>query len=387
MPTPIWPADVKSALLFATDTSDDTGNYTWTNTGSAPIAAGVGPFITGQDINADIADNLQTIDILAIIPDGTTHGTIYASDNGTEITLQDGLVYINQKYVGQAGGFAVPVGVKFRIQITFDGQFEMVYLNGNFMTEQQYTGYPTGTQRLGNDTAVDNPFGGYIYQLAISVNNYQGVEIFPLGPYSTAATIFNKNRLQSDGAWIILMAITIPGLSEIMRIARNTESIFWGGYTGRLIPFQIDDINENTKGEMPVINIQISNITREIQAYLEQTNGSIDTEITILIVGAKHLDDNVPAWQATYALMQASCDENYITFQCGPKYQVNSRRPIFRNIKYLCPFEYGGTICGAPAATLTAYPTCDKSIIGCQIRANQTRFGGEISIPGDYIGS
>lgn len=387
MPAPIWPGDIKSALRFQTDVTDDTANYTWMNSGYAPVAAGAGPFTGAQNINADIAENLMTVDIWALIPAGVTTGTIYSSDNGTKIYLQDGQLYISQDYVGQAGGITIPNDIKFRIQITFDGEFETVYLNGDMVAEQQYDGYPTGPQRIGNDPAGGDPLAGYIIQFVISVNNYQGAEIFATAPYSSAATIFNKNRLQTDGAMIMLMEITVPGLDETMRIARNTENISWHGYTWQAYPFQIDDINENTKGEMPVINIQVSNITREVQSYLEQTNGSIDTEITIYIVNAKHLDDNVPLWQADYALMQASCDENYITFQCGMKYQVNSRRPIFRNIKYICPFKYGGIVCGAPAGTFATYPTCNKDIGSCQARSNAARFGGELSIPGDYVGN
>jgi phage-related protein len=212
---------------------------------------------------------------------------------------------------------------------------------------------------------------------------------FTAPPYWNAGTIFNKNKLASDGAVLLLLEVSIPGIDETMRLVRNTENITWpttGGYVWQAFPFNIDDTNESSKGELPIVHVQISNITRIVQSYLEQTNGAAGAEIKIRYVHAQHLDDTTPLWIGTFALMQADCDENNITIQCGPKYSVNVRRPIWRNVKYICPWMYGGTICGAPAATLASFPTCDKSIVNCEERDNASRYGGELSIPGDYYG-
>jgi phage-related protein len=209
---------------------------------------------------------------------------------------------------------------------------------------------------------------------------------FTAPPYWNAGTIFNKNKLASDGAVLLLLEVSIPGVEDTMRLVRNTENISWDSYTWQAFPFNIDDTNESSKGELPIVHVQISNITRIVQSYLEQTNGAAGAEIKIRYVHAQHLDDTTPLWIGTFALMQADCDENNITIQCGPKYSVNVRRPIWRNVKYICPWSYGGIICGAPAATLASFPTCDKSIVNCEERDNAARYGGELSIPGDYYG-
>ena len=210
--------------------------------------------------------------------------------------------------------------------------------------------------------------------------------LYTAAPYCTAAAIFEKNRLSSTGVWIYLLEITIPGISETIKICKNTEKITWNGSTYQAFPFSLNSMSENSTNEIPTLQIQISNITREIQAMLESTNGAAGATLKLMLIHNKHLADTEPTWQGTFALLSAVCDEQWVTLSVGQAYSTSSRRPLWTEQKYICRWHYGDICCAVAAATKTTYPACDKSIASCKIRGNDSRYGAELSIPGGYYG-
>lgn len=202
-------------------------------------------------------------------------------------------------------------------------------------------------------------------------------------PYIDAAGVFEKNRQASTGAWLTLLEITVPGNSTPILLARNNQNITWDGRAWRAFPFNLGDITGNSNNEIPNLQIQISNTTREIQAILEATDGAAGVKIEVILIHTTHAE---AIWRGTYAVLYAACDQDWATFTCGLEYPTTARRPIEAYQKYICRFIYGDIKCNIADATKTIYPTCSKTISDCKTRGNQARFGGELNIPGYYFG-
>lgn len=203
-------------------------------------------------------------------------------------------------------------------------------------------------------------------------------------PYNGAAAIFEKNKLATRTGFITLLELSGEGMVT-RRVCKNTKSIIWNNKRWLPYPFVLDAITE-APGETPSIKVQVSNVTREIQAALEELNGPNNAIIKVYLVHTAHLGDEAPVWESAFSVQTADCNNEFVTFTCGLGYSPMQRRPIFKTIKYMCTFRYADIHCGVSAATKTTYPLCNHTLTDCEERGNESRFGGEISIPGGYFG-
>lgn len=200
----------------------------------------------------------------------------------------------------------------------------------------------------------------------------------------SAAAIIEKNRLSSEGAWLVLLEIEVPGVAEHIRIARNTEAVNWNSYAWEAFPFDIDPIADSGDGEIQSLTIRVSNVTRIVQAYLEESGGGVGAVVTVRVVHSQHLALTEAEVEEEFSVTGTSCDDAWVYFTLGPSYPVYARRPERRYLKNFCPFEYGGIECAVGADTRGVYPNCAKTLVACRQRGNAVRFGGEPSIPGGF---
>lgn len=200
----------------------------------------------------------------------------------------------------------------------------------------------------------------------------------------SSAAIIEKNKISSDGVWLVLLEINVPGMGQAIRLVRNTEDITWAGVQWVAFPFDLDEIGENSNGEIPNVAIRVSNVTRVIQGIIEKAGGGVGSTLTIRVVHSKHLDIDQPELEEEFCALSASCSAQWVTFNLGQSYPVMSRRPIYRYLKNHCQFIYGDVECGVALDTLQQYPNCSKTLTDCRTRGNSVRFGGEPTIPGGF---
>lgn len=201
----------------------------------------------------------------------------------------------------------------------------------------------------------------------------------------SAAAILEKNKLNGDGAFLILLEIVLDAQTTLYFV-RNNEDIVWNGRTWTAFPFDLDDETEDSRGEIPTLKVKVSNVTRTIQYYVESTNGGVGATVRIRVVHSKHLDLTTPELEAEFEVVDVSTNALWVEFELGPGYPIMSRRPERRFLKNHCPFEYetGGECCVDPAK-FVIYPTCGHTLADCRLRGNADRFGGEPTIPGGGI--
>jgi phage-related protein len=213
---------------------------------------------------------------------------------------------------------------------------------------------------------------------------------------STIAKL-EKNKIASDGAWLVLLEVTLPTDDDnlVIRIVRNNEDIVWNGYTWIGFPFDLDEVSENSNGELPQLTLKVSNVSRVVQQYVEQSDGGVGATVKLYAVHSQYLDQAAEIAE-TFSVYAVKCDAGWVYFTLSGDYPTKRRIPESRDMKDCCPFGYGGVECGvdktALLATKTAaeqaeYQTCSKTLNACKKRGNEARFGGEPAIPlgGTYI--
>ncbi|MBP2655799.1 MAG: minor tail protein [Firmicutes bacterium] len=158
----------------------------------------------------------------------------------------------------------------------------------------------------------------------------------------SVAGVLEKSQLSSDGVWLLLVEVAIPDSDESLRLVHNNEDITWNGYTWTAFNFKLGDVKEDNKGKPQSVPLQISNVTQTVQAYVEEYSGMTGTTVTLRVVHSQHLDNTTPELEEVFTVESTICDNKWATF------------------------------------SLTA---CDGTLQSCRDRSNESRYGGEPSIP------
>jgi hypothetical protein len=72
---------------------------------------------------------------------------------------------------------------------------------------------------------------------------------------------------------------------DTSKVISNTEDITWRGETWQSFPFELGEIEEESKGVVPKVELRISNVNRVIESYLQEydtyvkNNGYVVEEI------------------------------------------------------------------------------------------------------------
>lgn len=185
------------------------------------------------------------------------------------------------------------------------------------------------------------------------------------------AAILEKQKLQGDGAWLILLEIAIPTV-ETIYICRNTENVVWDSITWIAFPFELDDLKEDSKGGIPELTLRVSNVTRALQNYLEAIGGGVGSKVTFRVVHSNHLDILTPEIMEEFTIQHVTTDQEWVVFTLGAGDPIMKRFPPRRYLRNFCPFKYKGIEC----ASTSVLTTCNKTLTNCRERNNSTRFGG-----------
>lgn len=195
----------------------------------------------------------------------------------------------------------------------------------------------------------------------------------------SAAAILEKNKLAGDSCWPVLLEIQLEG--QTLRLCNNNENITWNGQTWTAFPFELDEISQNDKAEIPNVTLRVSNVTQEIQGYIDDMNGGTDVPVILRVVNSNHLDITTPELEMSFVAVRVGFDAQWLSFTLGGSISITRRVPERRYLKDFCPFQYGGVECGVSAGTKVTYPTCQKTLAQCRQRSNSTRFGGFPALP------
>jgi lambda family phage minor tail protein L len=196
--------------------------------------------------------------------------------------------------------------------------------------------------------------------------------------------IEEKNKLGTDSVFLVALKITIPSISGpfSVRVVNNTETVVWKGESWTAFPFTINEISEAT-GEVPRVDIQVSNVSRVMDSYLEQYDQYIKAEgytpitVNIYVINTAVIADNPnadPEVEHFFELKQPKADAMWATFTLGASNPYNRRFPQNRILKNHCRWKFKASdgLCGYVGVETA----CDHSLARCRELENSPRFGG-----------
>ncbi len=197
------------------------------------------------------------------------------------------------------------------------------------------------------------------------------------------AAKLEKNKLSGDSVWIILLEIDFDS-SNVVRVCKNTEDIVWNNQTWVAFPFELDAKVDSSKGEIPTVQIRVSNVNKLMQSYAEQYDGAVGKTVILRLVNSNHLDVTTPEIEETFTITAVDTDDEwvYITLSILNPFLVQFPRQKY--IKNFCRFTFKGARCQY-AGTAT---TCNHTLEDCKAKGNEQHFGGFPGIPmgGLYVG-
>ena len=186
------------------------------------------------------------------------------------------------------------------------------------------------------------------------------------------ASIIEKNKLSTDGVWLLALEAQIPG--NTLYLVNNTEDVTLGGQRYVAFPFSLEDITEDGK-ELPNVRLTVSNATGTIQRYVEKNNGLGGMKVVLRVYHTSIPD--VAEVEEYFVVTGVTCDVEWVTFTLGTDFSFTRRFPPVRMMKDYCPFKFKGVECGYRGAA----QQCNKTLKRCRELGNNIRFGGEATIP------
>ena len=193
-----------------------------------------------------------------------------------------------------------------------------------------------------------------------------------------SAVVAEKNALNSTHPFLLCVEIAIPGVDTPVRVVMNTENIQWRGVEWQAITFELDEISQGSKGEVPQVELRIANPHRVFEPYLDmydsyvKKNGFAPITVHLLVVSTVDLSSGEAVVDHEYELKSPKTNDQWASFSLGASNPFELRFPRDRILKGHCRFRFKDRRCnykGNDAA-------CAHTLADCRRKGNSARFGG-----------
>lgn len=197
---------------------------------------------------------------------------------------------------------------------------------------------------------------------------------------STAA-IAEKNKVVSEGRFLLLMEVIYSEREPSIRVVWNNEDIVWGGHTWSRAAFALGDISETKEAELPSVDLTVKDIMRVLIPALAANSGAIGAGVWIRWINTA-LAETTPLVEEYMEI--TDCDVSgagQINFKLGAEDVSTWRSPSDRFLKQTCRYGprhggFKGAYCGYSGAATY----CDRSYARCKALGNLIRFGGFLGV-------
>lgn len=162
-------------------------------------------------------------------------------------------------------------------------------------------------------------------------------------------------------------------------------------------PFPIvqSPVTTNAEGDLPQIQLQVSNEGLTMRSLMETYDGFIGAQVTIRLVHLLELGNPVAALRFDGQVVSSKATYDRISFNVSALSLTQAVLPGQRYIRNHCRFRYGDERCGYDlnnATLAAAFPSCPKTLAACEDRGaaevsagllqlHPGRFGGWPGIP------
>jgi len=194
-----------------------------------------------------------------------------------------------------------------------------------------------------------------------------------------------KNAINDDEAWLVLFEVHVTD-TEVFRLVNNEQAITFASNVYSPFPIGFEQIEETSAGDLPYINVVVSNQDRMISAYLESHGGLLDRKVVMRIVHQSNLASSSATIESTLMIREVSITEEAANFRLShhPFFEVDLPHQTY--YRHRCRWAFASGECGWVIATggTGSGTACDKTLEGsngCEVHNNAARFGGFPGIP------
>lgn len=192
--------------------------------------------------------------------------------------------------------------------------------------------------------------------------------------------VLEKNKIASSAPWLLLLDLILPNGAHF-RFVRNTEDVTFLGNTYTALPFEVDAISEESKGQIPNVVLRIANVGRILQGFIEETNGAVGARVILTVAHASYLTSGYMAFQAEFDVIATHVDALWITLTLGIPNPMRRRFPTYKYIPDICQWDFKSAECGYTGQATS----CNKTLARCRELGNSRRFGGFIGLSGGNL--
>ena len=205
-----------------------------------------------------------------------------------------------------------------------------------------------------------------------------------------------KNEFYQSSPWIILIELQVDATQSfyltnaLQPVISNTDT-----YDPYLIQFET--IANNSADELFKGNIKISNISRQLMAFVEADAGLTGKTLRLQLLNTANLNDTLIE---EYEIQETVADSNQLVFQVVYVSLEDAEFPCSFVSRDTCRWEFGSTECGLDTTNTALFnsppdSTCNKrkdGTFGCIFwgdrevtatlpRLHPQRYGGFPSLP------
>lgn len=191
--------------------------------------------------------------------------------------------------------------------------------------------------------------------------------------------ITEKNKQENSP--IFLYTIYDYDGSNDLFFTNYDENVTFDGQEYTKFPIMHEYIEENTRGQIDTVKVTLGNVSRLIQAYLEE-NDFRGVKVDITQVFADLLDDTDAYIKHTYYIDSYIADQQNVEFTLTSKFDVlEVELPARKFSRNHCGWKFKSDECGYSGDETE----CNKTLTRCRELSNEKRFGGFPSVPSKPI--
>lgn len=194
----------------------------------------------------------------------------------------------------------------------------------------------------------------------------------------TQDSTFKSERNKQENRPISLYTLVdYDGEDTDLNYAGYDTNVTYDGVTYTKFPIAHESIKENTQGEIDKVRLIVGNVSRLIQAYLEDYDFR-GKKVKIKTVWANQLEDTDAYIEDVYYIDSYTADQKDVVFLLSSKFDITDLElPARKFSRNYCQWKFKSDECGYAGAETE----CNKTLARCRELSNNDRFGGFPSVP------
>ncbi len=196
------------------------------------------------------------------------------------------------------------------------------------------------------------------------------------------ALLLEKNKLATPNPWLITLDVAFPNGSTLY-LVRNTEDIVFQARAYQKFPFEIDATRESAQGDIPAVQLRVSNVTRIVQGYIEQQDGAEGTTVLVRLINAAYLSEDYSELEVMFDVVESVCDIKWVNFSLGAPNPLRADFPSDRYLASHCRYVryFKDAECGYSGPS----EICTGTLDYCRQLGNSKRYGGFAGLAGGGV--